>query len=496
MSPKFSMVGLVLVALSLTSAQNDSDFLYDYFPEDFEWGFATASYQIEGAWNVDGKGQNIWDEFTHRNVSPIVDGSSGDVACDSYNKYLEDVELLKNTGVNFYRFSLSWSRLLPDGTNRTVNQRGIDYYNKLINALIANGIEPMVTLYHWDLPLALQGVGGWTNETVVQHFENYARLAYSYFGDRVKQWITLNEPFVVCQLGHGDGVHAPGHTSPVEPYLCAHNILKSHASAYRLYERDFKESQGGQVGVTLDSGWYEPEDPNNPDHVEAAERAVLFKHGWYAFPIFFGDYPPVMRQLIDQKSEAEGLQESRLPEFDNYWSQQLNGSYDFLGLNHYTTELVVPENRTDPGYSGDQNTRTYQSAEWPESASSWLKVVPWGFRKIMNWIKNTYGNPTLYVTENGFSDTDAEGVNDQGRVDYYRDYTNNMLKAIKLDGCNIKKYTAWSLIDNFEWARGYTERFGAHFVDFNDPARMRTPKRSQGYLKQLFADNGFPPPKQ
>ncbi|CAL8137063.1 unnamed protein product [Orchesella dallaii] len=493
MSTKISIVGLVLVALSLTSAQNDSDFLYGYFPDDFEWGFATASYQIEGAWNEDGKGENIWDEFTHRVPSPIKDNSTGNVACDSYHKYLEDVELLKNTGVNFYRFSISWSRIQPDGTNRTFNQAGIDYYNNLINALIANGIEPMVTLYHWDLPQALQEVGGWPNETIVQHFENYARVAYSYFGDRVKQWITFNEAYVTCQQGYGDASHAPGIASPIESYACAHNILKSHALAYRLYEREFKERQQGMCGITIDSEWFEPEDPSNPDHVEAAERAQRFKHGWYAFPVFFGDYPSVMRELIDLKSASEGLLESRLPTFDAYWSQQLNGSWDFLGLNHYSTELVVPENRTDPGFFGDQNTRTYQSVDWPGSASSWLKVVPWGFRKLLNWIKNTYGNPLLLVTENGFSDTDAEGVNDQGRINYYRDYTNNMLKAINLDGCNIKKYTAWSLMDNFEWANGYTERFGVHFVNFTDPARPRTPKNSQRFLKQLFADNGFPP---
>ncbi|ODN04812.1 Lactase-phlorizin hydrolase [Orchesella cincta] len=494
MSTKISIVGLVFVALSLTFAQNDTDFLYENFPEDFEWGFATASYQIEGGWDADGKGENIWDEFTHRIPSPIKDNSTGDVACDSYHNYMQDVELLKNTGVNFYRFSLSWSRILPDGTNRTINQRGIDYYNKLINALIANGIEPMVTLYHWDLPQTLQAVGGWPNETVIHHFEGYARIAYSYFGDRVKKWITFNEAFVVCQQGYGDGVHAPGISSPVQSYDCAHNVLKSHALAYRLYEREFKESQGGECGITIDCGWYEPEDPNNPAHVEAAERAVTFKHGWYAFPVFFGDYPSVMRTLIDAKSQSEGLLESRLPSFDSYWSQQLNGSWDFLGLNHYTTELVVPENRTDPGWRGDQNTRTYQSEEWPPSASFWLRVVPWGFRKLLNWIKITYGNPLLYVTENGFSDTDAEGVNDQGRIDYYRDYTNNMLKAINLDGCNIKKYTAWSLMDNFEWAEGLTGALWCHY--YTDPARPRTPKMSQSFLKKLFADNGFPLPKQ
>ena len=182
---------------------------------------------------------------------------------------------------------------------------------------------------------------------------------------------------------------------------------------------------------------------------------ILLQHGWVFFPIAFGDYPPVMRQLVDGKSEAEGLAQSRLPVFTPEWKQMLNGSYDFLGLNHYTTELVVPAVRTDAGWNGDQNTMTYQSDEWESSASSWLKVVPWGFRKLMVWIKNTYGNPLLYVTENGYSDNDQVGLNDTARVRYYTSYINEMLKAVLLDGCNVKSYTAWSLMDNFEWERGY-----------------------------------------
>jgi lactase-phlorizin hydrolase len=262
--------------------------------------------------------------------------------------------------------------------------------------------------------------------------------------------------------------------------------------SYRLYEKEFKPVQQGRVGITVDSGWYEPANATDPAHVEAAERAVTFKHGWVFFPIAFGDYPPVMRQLIDSKSEAEGLDQSRLPVFTDEWKQRLNGSYDFLGLNHYTTELITPEIRTDVGWNADQNTRTSFDPTWPGSASSWLKVVPWGLRRLLNWITKTYNSPQIYITENGFSDTTEVGLNDTGRVSYYTSYINEVLKSVLLDGCDVKSYTAWSLMDNFEWERGYVERFGVHFVDYTSPNRTRTPKLSAQTLTRIFADNGFP----
>lgn len=472
------------------------EWLWDTFPEGFQWGFATASYQIEGAWDEDGKGPNIWDEFTHRAVSPIQNGDTGDVACDSYHKYRDDVQMLKNMGADYYRFSLSWSRILPRGTLDVINQAGIDYYNNLIDLLIENGITPMITLYHWDLPLPLQEqYGGWPSDELVEHFANYARLVFGIFGDRVKSWITFNEAWVVCMQGYAYGVMAPGIREPAEaPYKCAHTILKSHARAYRIYEAEYKASQGGKVGITLDSGWYEPADPENPAHVEAAERAVQFKHGWFGSPVFFGKYPDVMRELVDRKSQEEGRNSSRLPSFDPAWSLYIKGTWDFLGLNHYTTELVEPATGGSPGWGGDQDTRTFQDPSWPPSASDWLKVVPWGFRKLVNWIKNTYDNPELYVTENGFSDDNSVGLEDTRRIDYYNGYINNLLKAVVLDGCKVTAYTAWSLMDNFEWARGYSERFGTHWVNFTDPERPRIPKASSVVLRQIFADNGFPDP--
>lgn len=246
---------------------------------------------------ISGKGENIWDTFSHT-TGTIIDQSSGDVACDSYRKYQVDVQLIRNLGVrilqaivtvhldffvslqaDFYRFSISWSRVLPTGSiSGGINEAGIQYYNNVINELLANGIEPFVTIYHWDLPQPLEDVGGWLNDTIVDEFEAYADLLYSRFGDRVKKWITLNEPWVVCVMGYGDGVYAPGiRQAATAPYICSHNSIKAHAKAYRLYESKYKNDQEGVCGITLDSGFYEPNDPNNVTHVEAAERAQQFR---------------------------------------------------------------------------------------------------------------------------------------------------------------------------------------------------------------------------
>lgn len=213
-------------------------------------GVATASYQIEGAWNEGGKGENIWDNLTHSRPELIADGSSGDIACDSYHHLEDDVAMLKNLGVDFYRFSLSWSRILPKGYSYQVNQEGIDYYNNLINALLAEGIEPMVTLYHWDLPQVLQDLGGWPNELMADYFEDYARVAFENFGDRVKTWITFNEPLNTCYQGYGNVLKAPAlNITGFADYLCVHTVLKSHARAYHVYDEEFRSAQNGKNGI-------------------------------------------------------------------------------------------------------------------------------------------------------------------------------------------------------------------------------------------------------
>eukprot|EP00058_Branchiostoma_floridae_P022660 XP_002608150.1 hypothetical protein BRAFLDRAFT_90436 [Branchiostoma floridae] len=470
------------------------------FPDDFIWSTATASYQIEGAWNVDGKGESIWDRFSHT-PGKVDRGDTGDVACDSYNKYREDVQLMKAMGLKYYRFSLSWPRIFPDGTVAGgVNQAGVDYYNNVIDELLANGITPMVTLYHWDLPQALQDrYGGWVNEALVDHFNDYADFVFQTFGDRVRYWITFNEPWVVCFLGYGTGGNAPGIQDPGNStYLCGHTILKAHAEAWNTYDTTYRGSQQGQISITLNCDWPEPRDPDSPSDVAAADRYIQFYIGWFAHPIYStgGDYPAAMKDIIREKSLAEGLQESRLPQFTPAEIDRIKGTGDFFGLNHYTARII--QNRVDPtdtpGYSNDRNLSESTAPEWPRAASEWLYVVPWGLRRLLKFIKLNYGDPDVYITENGRSDHDEQPpiTEDADRICYYMGYIDEVLKAIEVDGVKVRAYTAWSLMDNFEWSRGYTERFGLHYVNFTDPSRPRVPKESAGFYSDIIANNGFP----
>lgn len=255
----------------------------DYtFPDDFVFGTATAAYQVEGAWDEDGKGESIWDRGTHDHANLVADHSNGDIACDSYHKYKEDVQLLKDLGVDFYRFSISWPRILPTGKNDQINQLGIDYYNNLIDELIANSITPYVTMFHWDLPQALENEGGWLNRSTADHFANYARVLFENFGDRVKYWMTLNEIMSFCEYGYGTGSFAPYISSPgVGDYQCTHVALLAHGKTFRLYDNEFRATQNGKIGIAIDTAWYEPNDPNKEADKEAAEVALQMNVGIY-----------------------------------------------------------------------------------------------------------------------------------------------------------------------------------------------------------------------
>ncbi|XP_076452482.1 lactase/phlorizin hydrolase-like [Babylonia areolata] len=470
------------------------EFLYDQFPDDFMWGTATSAYQVEGAWNEDGKGPSIWDTFSHYG-NHIASGQTGDVACDSYHHIDDDVRMLKELGVQHYRFSIAWSRVLPDGTPGSLNPMGVRYYNQLIDALLEAGIAPMVTLYHWDLPQALQDQGGWMDDAIVDRFDDYARVCFEQFGDRVPLWITFNEAFVVSWLGHGIGIFAPGvHDPGVGVYKVAHNIVRSHARAYRTYDTHFRHLYHGKVGITLDIEWKEPFTLSNED-LYAADRAVMFKLGWFGNPIYggSGDYPEVMKRFVARKSARQGYNASRLPAFTEEEKRLNKGAYDFLGMNHYTTNLIRnnPNPNSDANYEADQDMESRSDPCWADTEAGWLKVNPWGLRYILRWVKDRWGNPPVYVTESGRPD--EQGKNDINRIYYYRNYTNEMLKAIKLDGVNVKGYTAWSLMDNFEWTTGYYAHFGLYQVDFDDPNRTRTAKKSVSFFKQLVKENGFSP---
>ncbi|XP_026487005.1 myrosinase 1-like isoform X1 [Vanessa tameamea] len=464
------------------------------FPESFQFGVATASYQIEGAWNVSGKGESIWDSYTHMYPERIFDHKTGDVAADSYHLFKEDVKLMVKLGVQYYRFSISWPRILPNGLSNEINKDGIRYYNELMDELIQNNIQPMVTMYHWDLPKSLQELGGWTNPIIADYFVDYARVLFNNFGNKVSAWLTFNEPLSFCQGGYG-GLDAPGdQASGFEDYLCGHNVLRAHGMVYRMYQEEFEAKLLTSVGITLDFSWLEPAMESLEDKI-AAETARQFFFGWFAHPIFssIGDYPQIMRKRIDSISKKQGFHRSRLPYFTTEEIEMIRGSADFLGLNHYTTYLVAKSKKkisSEPSFAADMGGIISQKSSWPKSNSTWLKVVPWGFRLSLNWVKRAYNNPLVVITENGVSL--EKGLLDKRRIEYIDGYLKALHTAITKDHCNVYGYTYWSLIDNFEWTRGYSERFGLYQVDFDSPNKTRKPRISSEYYARVARTKCLP----
>ena len=455
------------------------------FPENFMWGSATSSYQIEGAWNEGDKGLSIWDAFTHT-PGKVVNGDTGDVACDHYYRFRDDVQLMADMGLPAYRFSLSWPRIQPLGYG-DVNAEGILFYSHLIDELLEKGITPWATLYHWDLPLALQlEHDGWLNPRIADFFADYARICYDAFGDRVKHWITLNEPWVSAILGYGQGVFAPGRFSTAEPYQAAHQMLRAHGKAVDVYRREFGH-QKGIIGITNNCDWREPATDAPEDHA-AAERALEFFLGWFADPIYRGDYPDSMRQRVAD----------RLPQFSAEDRALIQGSSDYFGLNHYTTMLAAEAGEDageisafgNGGITEDQDVELTVDPSWKKTDMDWA-VVPWGFRKLLEWIDERYDHPEIIVTENGaaFDDPLRDGrVHDARRIEFLEGYLTACHEAIQ-NGVNVSGYFLWSLLDNFEWALGYTKRFGIHHVDFNTLDRV--PKDSAKWYRDVIARNGL-----
>ncbi|XP_060806757.1 myrosinase 1-like [Amyelois transitella] len=481
------------VSVSTSKASDGMRHDVRHFPDGFLFGTATASYQIEGAWNEDGKSENIWDHMTHENPCVIDDCSNGDIADDSYHQYKRDVEMMRELGLHYYRFSLSWSRILPTSFPDKINEAGVAYYNNLINEMLKYNIEPMVTLYHWDLPQKLQELGGWANPHIVDWFGDYARIAFELFGDRVKYWITMNEPREVCYQGYGYTTKAPRlNIHGIAEYMCAKNLLVAHAKAYHIYDEEYRALYGGTIGITLSITWHEPE---SEDDAQAAEDENQFEWGIYVHPVFSvtGDFPPVMKEKIAAKSAAQGFARSRLPEFTAEEIEYVRGSSDFLGMNYYTAYLVyrnesVYSAHAVPSFYDDMDCVRYQPANWEGGASKWLKKVSWSFYKSLMKIKEDYNNPIVYITENGYSTTG--GLDDDDRILYIREYIDAMLDAIE-DGANVQAYTAWSLMDNFEWMQGYTERFGLYEVDYQSPERTRTPRKSAFIFKEMVRSHAL-----
>ncbi|XP_062537023.1 myrosinase 1-like [Armigeres subalbatus] len=475
---------------------DDNELAEKKFPENFAFGAATAAYQIEGAWNIDGKGPSVWDTLTHNHPEAVVNRATGDVACDSYNRYQEDIAALKEVGFDYYRFSISWSRILPDGDLSSLNRAGLDYYNKLINALWAARIEPLVTMVHYDIPQYVQNLGGLASPLFVEYFKIYADVLFKNFGDRVRYWITHNEPYDFCVEGYGYGtdgpmVHAPG----VGEYLCAHHVLLSHAAVYHLYDDNYRQDQHGKIGMTLSGRYFYPTD--NVTDLNAVDRALQFQIGWFAHPLFSetGGYPPIMISDIGDHSLREGRSMSRLPEFSEEMTSYVRGTADFFGYNYYTSRLVTFDKNeydvdTPPSVDKDAGLVYSVDPSWIRAKSTWLYVVPEGLRGILNWFKQEYNDPPVLITENGYSD-DGQ-LNDDDRVEYYKQHLNALLDALLEDKCQVVGFTVWSIIDNFEWLRGYSEKFGLYHVNFSSPNRERTPKLSSKLLQSVIKTREIP----
>ncbi|XP_055981586.1 cytosolic beta-glucosidase [Sorex fumeus] len=463
------------------------------FPDGFGWGAATAAYQVEGGWDADGKGPSVWDTFTHQGGERVFKNQTGDVACGSYTLWEEDLKCIKQLGLTHYRFSLSWSRLLPDGTTGFINQKGVDYYNKIIDDLLENGIKPIVTLFHFDLPQALEDKGGWLSETIIESFDKYAQFCFRTFGDRVKLWITLNEPNMFALMAYDLGRFPPGvpHLG-TGGYQAAHNLIKAHARSWHSYDSLFRKEQKGLVSLSFFIAWAEPADPNSASDQEAAKRVMAFHLDLFAKPIFTdGDYPEGVKSQIAAMSTKQGYASSRLPEFTEEEKKMIKGTGDFFAVQYYTTCLArLKENKKgELGALYDAEVEISTDPSWVNL--DWVYVVPWGIRKILKYVKETYNNPAIYITENGFPHSDLTSLDDTQRWEYFRQIFQELLKGIQLDEVNLKVYCAWSLLDNFEWTQGYSSRFGFFHVDFEDPARPRVPYSSAKEYAKVIRNNGL-----
>ncbi|CAG5136319.1 unnamed protein product [Candidula unifasciata] len=463
------------------------------FPKSFIFGVSSSALPTEGAWDRDGKGPSIWDSFA-RKWANIDGGGDAEIAADGYQNVKTDVQLLKSLGVSHYKFSLSWPRILPTGTTERVNDKGVAYYNELIDELLAYGIQPFITLHHWDLPQQLQNLGGWANDSSVTWFKEYADLCFKTFGDRVKTWITIEDPVSLAYKGYETGEHAPGLKNPDLVYPVGHNLIRAHAEAYIIYRDTYKASQNGQVGIALHSDWYVPKTNSSAD-VDAAFRALTFHLGWMADPLFKGDYPTLMKSYDNQKQFKKGEESLSLPNFSGSEKARIKGALDFLALSHFKTKLVSHKANTGKGFLKVQNVllevdKSYPKLEYrPETnPDSDKRLMGFGLKDLLVYLTKTYNNPAIYVTANGLETCGT--LQDQDRIDYIRDYSNNVLQAITAES-DVRGYFVQSLVDGFSWDQGYTTKTGLYFVDMGTPGRTRYPRSSATFYRMLVAKRRF-----
>ena len=428
------------------------------FPSDFVWGAATAAYQVEGAATEDGRGESIWDRFS-ATPGNVVNGDTGAIACDTYHRYAEDIRLMRTLGIGAFRLSVAWPRILPEGRG-PVNRAGLDFYDRLVDDLLANGLDPYVTLYHWDLPQALEENGGWPVRDTVDAFTEYTEVVVGRLGDRVRHWITQNEPWVISWLGYGLGVHAPGRTSDSDALAAGHHILLAHGRAAEVLRREAPDSE---VGIAVDLVPMYPFSDTEAD-IEAAHREDGFRNRWFLDPVLGRGYP---EDMLERYAEI-------LPPIADGDLETIAAPLDFLGINYYTRNVV----RAGVGEV---------ATEGAEHTDMGWEVYPDGLRDLLVRLHAEYELPDLYITENGaaFPDSRNNGtVRDPRRIAYLGGHLDAVASAIA-DGVPVRGYFLWSLLDNFEWAFGYSRRFGIVYVDFETLERV--PKDSFAWYRDFIA---------
>ncbi|KAF7850283.1 hypothetical protein BT93_L5656 [Corymbia citriodora subsp. variegata] len=466
------------------------------FPSDFLFGAGTSALQTEGSAEEYGKGLSVWDVYAKKYPGRIAN-STLETAVDAYRRYKKDVKLLKELKVDAYRFSISWTRIVPSGSlSDGVNQKGIDHYNNLIDELINNGITPFVTLLHFDPPHMLEDkYGGPLSRKFVDDFRDYAEICFRTYGDRVKKWTTINEPLMVASFGYDSGLGPPGRcshppgacpggNSSTEPYIVSHNLILAHAAAVKLYREKFQAKQGGEIGICLVGQYFEPYSESIEDK-HAARRARDFYLGWFMDPLVYGSYPRTMRRILKQ----------RLPDFTREEKDLVKGSFDFLGLNYYTTNYAKSLN-VDPnappisfGLDLHADLRVDRGGVpiGPKAdGSSFIYIYPTGLQRVLNYVKQRYGNQKIYITENGVTQAKVKGrptleaLKDQHRIEFVLQHLYHINQAMK-KGVDVRGYFYWSLFDSFEFVDGYTTRFGLYYVNYDDNLK-RIPKLSVKWL--------------
>lgn len=433
---------------------------------DFLWGVSTSAYQIEGGWKDDNKGISIWDTFLN-NKKNNHSGDNGNIACDHYNKIEEDINTLKSLGINSYRFSFSWPRIIPKGTG-DINKKGLEFYKKLLSLLKDNNIKPVATIYHWDLPQALEDIGGWNNRDIIDYFVNYSKILFENFGQDIYIWITQNEPRVTAYRGYGSDTMAPGLNDQTIVSNVAHNLLLSHGKTVQLYR---KMGLLGKIGISLNLKPVYPKDENNSNDIFVANELNKFKNDFFIDPIIFGKYPEISNKYF--------LENIGYPKIEDGDMKIISSPIDFLGINYYSRDLV---------YFVDDNKWNYKNFHPEDSKYTDLnwEVYPKGIEDILLNINKKNKDIPIYITENGACYNDIleiDHVDDEERFNYIKSHIEHVYKAIDR-GVNVKGYFLWSFMDNLEWSFGFSKRFGLVYVDFQTQKRYL--KKSAHLFKKLI----------